>query len=358
MAELTSFINSSQATRLASLKSLQKFVLSLNKQELQHLINTYLKSKLLSKNNANGTLPKSNGQILNDNNNNNQVQYQNANKIDEQILSKMNIMYQNKCKSKIISKMQQININNNNNLLSIPPELLSYCFQYLSYSESCRLSTVCLCFVYIKTKYNGLSNYYIKLNKAFFHKVTTNKINLSNLIQFKHIEINYGCHCFTGYNNLTFKMSKNTKLFRYILHRIINQSKNNLNALTINVTKHYSYCWPIRPASAQPFNVLLHIMNNFKTLPINKLILLRDMFEFCKGSDKTKDILNNIQSKIANSFPQLTHFECRYPQWSITTHEANKYIVLPIINQFGCNLRELKLHINTNVLQLLIQNKM
>ena len=43
---LWSFIKNTKATQSASLKVLQKFVLSLSKQELQHLIECYLKLKM------------------------------------------------------------------------------------------------------------------------------------------------------------------------------------------------------------------------------------------------------------------------------------------------------------------------
>eukprot|EP01084_Bolivina_argentea_P292717 503304_1 len=146
---LWSFINHSKSTQFASLKVLQQFVLSLNKKELQHLIETYLKSKLTPKINPNATLNHTNEQILKNNTQN----FQNA--IDEKILLKMNNIYKRKYSSKITTKMQQ-----KSHLLSIPPQILSYSFQYLSYSEMCRLSNVCLCFFYVKKKYNGLSNYY------------------------------------------------------------------------------------------------------------------------------------------------------------------------------------------------------
>eukprot|EP01084_Bolivina_argentea_P167345 290452_1 len=109
---LWSFIRNVKATKSASLKVLQRFVLSLNKNELRHLIQCYLKYKLLQTESEDTT---------NDSN-------ENSNTINPtlhtQIISKMNNNYGKKYNKKIIAKIQQKN-KNKINLLSIYPQALA-----------------------------------------------------------------------------------------------------------------------------------------------------------------------------------------------------------------------------------------
>eukprot|EP01084_Bolivina_argentea_P268182 455448_1 len=110
-----SFIKKTKATKSASLKVLQSFILSLNKYELRHLIECYLKSKISGKH-CESTLKYSHQTLIKTSDNNNE----NINETDKQILCKMNKKYGKKYNKKIIKKIQQ----NNKNILSIPPQIL------------------------------------------------------------------------------------------------------------------------------------------------------------------------------------------------------------------------------------------
>eukprot|EP01083_Nonionella_stella_P256706 879518_1 len=118
MAELNawSFIQSTKSTRLASLKSIRKFILSLNKTELTHLITFYLQSKL-SKHNL--TLRETEEELLSSDPCSNALQT-----IDNQIISKLNQKYGSKYHKKVILKMVQQKPNdkksNKTHLLLIP----------------------------------------------------------------------------------------------------------------------------------------------------------------------------------------------------------------------------------------------
>eukprot|EP01083_Nonionella_stella_P004011 11541_1 len=145
---LWSFIKSTQATRLASLKSIQKFILSLNKTELTHLITFYLQSKL-SKRNL--TLKQTEHELLN-NEPNGVLQT-----IDKQIISKLNAKYGTKYHKKVISNTTQRPKNdecNAKHLLLIPQQVLAYSFQFLSFQELCQAQTVCV-------------PYYLRMNNIF-----------------------------------------------------------------------------------------------------------------------------------------------------------------------------------------------
>eukprot|EP01084_Bolivina_argentea_P053663 98498_1 len=143
-SNLWSFIKCAKATQSASLKSLQKFILSLNKNELIHLIESYLKSKL-SKNNTFScdslTLKQTHSNLLESKSPENNTEI--VTDIDNVILHKLNNKYGNKYNKKIMKKIQQ-NQNGSNNLLCIYPQVLSYSFQFLSYKELCKIQSVCV----------------------------------------------------------------------------------------------------------------------------------------------------------------------------------------------------------------------
>eukprot|EP01083_Nonionella_stella_P282464 961154_1 len=96
MVELNawSFIQSTKTTRLASLKSIRKFILALNKTELTHLITFYLQSKL-SKHNL--TLRQTEQELLSSD------PCDALQTIDKQIISKLNQKYGSKYHKKAIS---------------------------------------------------------------------------------------------------------------------------------------------------------------------------------------------------------------------------------------------------------------
>eukprot|EP01083_Nonionella_stella_P278526 947179_1 len=152
---LWTFIGSAQATELVSLRLLQKFVLSLNKAELAHLVQTYLQSKLSECNtfNANGlTVTQTMQNIFHDRTENITSQ-----SIDKQIISKLNQNYGTKYKKKVICKIQQTNPKSRKqskpHLLSIHPQVLAYSFQFLSFKELCRTQSVCVYFLYLNKQY-------------------------------------------------------------------------------------------------------------------------------------------------------------------------------------------------------------
>eukprot|EP01084_Bolivina_argentea_P053662 98497_1 len=101
--DVWSFIKCTKATQSASLKSLQKFILSLNKNELIHLIESYLKSKL-SKNNTFScdslTLKQTHSNLLESKSPENNTEI--VTDIDNVILHKLNNKYGNKYNKKIM----------------------------------------------------------------------------------------------------------------------------------------------------------------------------------------------------------------------------------------------------------------
>ncbi len=62
--------------------------------------------------------------------------------IDKQILHKMHKKYGKKHNKKIIKQIQQTKTRNNY-ILCIPPQVLSYSFQYLSFKQLCKIQSVC-----------------------------------------------------------------------------------------------------------------------------------------------------------------------------------------------------------------------
>eukprot|EP01083_Nonionella_stella_P173051 595743_1 len=95
---LWSFIRNTQATQLASLKVLQKFILSLNKTELSHIINCYLRSKVskYASFKATGlTFKQTEDQWANEEPDNEKLEV-----IDRHIISKLNAKYATKYQKK------------------------------------------------------------------------------------------------------------------------------------------------------------------------------------------------------------------------------------------------------------------
>ncbi len=256
--DLWSFIKHTKSTQCASLKLLQQFMLTLNRKELRHLIECYLKSKLSSCNPEGLTIKQSAIKILNNTANHTLPT------IDRKILSKMHQNYGNKYHKKIITKLQQKK-QEKKHILAIHPEVLAYSFQYLSYKELCKIQTICVYFPYLTKMYPGLAHYYIKLDKKLFCRAFRNKINVNNLLHFKHIEINHAYHNRNDYN---YNINRQTQLFRYLLKMIINQSKSSLDILTIDIPMINSDPNEISTS----FNVLLYIMNQYQNLLITNLI--------------------------------------------------------------------------------------
>eukprot|EP01083_Nonionella_stella_P182546 657144_1 len=174
MADLNawSFIQSTKATHLASLKSIRKFILSLNKSELTHLITFYLQSKL-SKRDL--TLTQTEEELLSSDPCSNALQT-----IDKQIISKLNEKYGSKYHKKVILKMVQQKPNNNKSnpkhLLLISQQVLAYSFQFLSYRDLCKAQTVCVHFMYLNRRYPALTHYYLKMDSKFCSRAMRHRV--------------------------------------------------------------------------------------------------------------------------------------------------------------------------------------
>ena len=294
--DLWRFIKSHKATEAASLKVLQRFVLSLNKQELTHLISIYLKSKLSQNGCIKPTYKQAEKVLLNGNSDDC------LGNVDEQILTKMNRKYGNKYNKKIATRIQQRQQHNKLNLFSIPSEVAAYSFQYLPFSELCKIQRVSSYFMYLHHQYPGLCHYFLNMNKKFCLRAMRNMFDLSKLRDFKHITIRHAEYKH-GYYNVA-HTRRRAMLFRHILHEIISQSPN-IQTLTILV--HGSI---YRTLPKEPFNTLRLIMQIFKHLPISTLIWQTDVF--CSTNwYSVSDILNGIRAMGINKiFPRLKRFDC------------------------------------------------
>eukprot|EP01083_Nonionella_stella_P165622 551439_1 len=356
MTELNawSFIQSTKATRLASLKSIQKFILSLNKTELTHLITFYLQSKL-SKHNR--TLKQTEDELLSSDS------CDALKTIDKQIISKLNDKYGSKYHKKVISATIQKPNNNKSNpkhLLLIPPQVLAYSFQFLSFRELCKAQTVCVHFMYLNRQYPALTHYYLKMDTKFFSRAMRHRMCLSDLSCFKHICITaayWSMGRFTTADN-----RRRSKLFQIILRTLIQQSKSSLDVLSIDVRAWSAH---VRNISFDhpPFSVLLFIMNEFDQLLISKLFWNRDSIKPSKDCT-ISDLLPEIQSKFVHFFPTLAsvsvgHITVFAPgggihAWrgnSATTDELQfaslkQYILAPTIIDFSDKLESLEIKVN------------
>eukprot|EP01083_Nonionella_stella_P182547 657147_1 len=230
MADLNawSFIQSTKATHLASLKSIRKFILSLNKSELTHLITFYLQSKL---SNHNLTLRQTEQELLSSD------PCDALQTIDKQIISKLNEKYGSKYHKKVISATIQKPIANNiksnqNHLLLIPQQVLAYSFQFLSYRDLCKAQTVCVHFMYLNRRYPALTHYYLKMDSKFCSRAMRHRVCLSDLSCFKHICIN-DAYWSTGRYSIAVNRRR-SKLFQFILRTIMQQSKSSLDVLSVD----------------------------------------------------------------------------------------------------------------------------
>eukprot|EP01083_Nonionella_stella_P001653 4715_1 len=366
---LWSFIRSTKATQLASLRSLQKFVLSLNKEQLTHIIQCYLQSQLLKTNSfkANGLPVKQTfDRVFNHESKNNSLQ-----SIDKQIISKLNIKYEKKYHKKVIAKTAQQKSDNQRHLLSIPPHVLAYSFQFLSFRELCKAQCVCVHFVYLNKKYPALTHYYFKMNVRFRQKAMRSRVLLSNLSFFKHICIT-DMYC-NGDNWRTgTARRRRCLLFQYLLKTIIKQSKSTLDTLEIYLYVCDGYN-VINFALNQPaFNVLLYIMNEFDQLPISKLIWKMDYFKPSINCTM-QHMLKQIQTQFVNTFPNLTSLcmgRSRKLQFVRNGNVADdvadrayishttlkRFILIPLIHDFAVTLQSIEIpYQNANVIPLIAQ---
>merc|ERR1711971_154370 len=142
-----------------SIKRLQKFILSLDRNELIRVIQSYLKDTLRSQQTdlqAFGGWASRSNALINDIDNLIDNDISDLNPIDERILSKMKNKYGNKQHKKVLVDIQQKQPANKH-ILSMNPHVLAYSLQFLSFRESCRLQNACSYFVYLKKKYLAAS---------------------------------------------------------------------------------------------------------------------------------------------------------------------------------------------------------
>eukprot|EP01083_Nonionella_stella_P019619 54486_1 len=367
---LWSFIKSTQATQIAPLKSMQKFILSLNKAELTHLIISYLQSKLSQRNSLNNfnpdglSLRQSADKILS-----NQSTNRTLHTIDQHIIFKLNakygIKYQKKAISKTASRSKKKRRRSPNHLLLIPPQVLAYSFQFLSFRELCKTQCVCTHFMCLNKQYPALVHYYFKMDLKFCQKAMRFKVPLSNLSFFKRIDVN-AAYC----NTVDKDQKRRTRLFKHILKTIIKQSRSNLDILSINVPYFTVHSSCINSAFSPPFCTLLFIMNTFTQLPITTLFWHKDFLK-PSLSCKTSNMLQRIQSQFPNTFPNMSSFsmgtkiefaehyygrnrDLAKPK-IIPVDTLKQYILAPVITHFASKLHTLKIDLNYHLLSSVIQ---
>eukprot|EP01083_Nonionella_stella_P035687 97332_1 len=347
--DLWSFIQTKRATQSASLKVLQRFVLSLSKKELRHMIESYLKSKLSSHdftpttrrhcfetvipNTFHGGTDVDSWDIMDT--------------MDQNILYKMSEQYGQRYNKRIIANMQQHTSQTKPRLISfIPAQVLTYSFQYLSFRELCKIERVSSYFTYLHHAYRNLSHYFISLDARFWHKAMRNQINLTKLSQFKHIKIGA---CYRGpWHRFKYK----NRLFEHILSFVIYKSITCLDTLEIDVPKEWM-CGKEWTSSYGSFTVLNHILSSFNPLPISKLIWKKDTFishhiseRIAKLAAITQNLLNRCKNikhlyfGVNNFGRQRVHDQLLYlcPAADLTRH-----IILPVIRGYP-QLQTLELH--------------
>ena len=288
--DLWSLIEKDRSTQAASLRVLQRFVLSLNEQQLKQVISSYLRERLSSCDLSGLPLKKRANAIFDKNE-------QNVTDVDQQILSKMNVAYGQKQNKKILRIIQQ-NQGENNHILSMNPEVLAYSFQYLSFRESCQLQNVCLYFVYLRRTYRGLSNYYIKLDKRFWCQMNKDKIRMDMLTQFKHVNVASFYQDDSKYDGSYYK----TSIFDYVMQVIFIGSIHCLKTLEIDIPlkSFHSYSY-----SLTTLNFMLDL---FQPLSITKLIWQKDGFHKIDHNATRDNVFEGIEKKLLTQFPNLKSY--------------------------------------------------
>ena len=286
--DIWSFIKNSKATSFASLKRLQSFVLSLDQKQLKHMIQLYLQTTLQRQQIDDLTLEASVNKLkhcINDSSRSNVIH-----PLDQQILIKLHKSIGKKYDKKISTKLQQKHHDNNNNLLSINPQILASSFQYLSFKELSKILPTCAYFVYIHTSNMAISHYFIELNLTFWRKIFKTRINPEVLRHFKHIRITHGYgdgfkgqHCEnTGY------------LFKNIFKMMIRNSRK-LNTLEIDIKRKFNY-WLNGFVLRQIMQLIEYPLN------VSNLLWIKDEARDVKNS------MNSVKNEILVKFPNLTQF--------------------------------------------------
>eukprot|EP01084_Bolivina_argentea_P277699 474207_1 len=247
--------------------------------------------------------------------------------------------------------MQQ-NKNKNNNLLSIPAQVLAYSFQYLSYKNVCKIQHTCIYFTYLNKRYPALTHYYLRFDRTLFLNIVKHRTDLHFLSYFKHIAIKY------VYYNLDSRYSeyakkRHTELFKYILKTIITQNISGLQILEINVIYDYEYLTNRARRELPQFNLLLHILNEFDGLSLQKLIWNDDIFKITNNYSM-QQLITEIQTKLISKVNSLKHFEFgiddyNLMQGNLPVSTLTRSIIIPAINNYT-HLESLKLTCSWNVL--------
>eukprot|EP01083_Nonionella_stella_P180917 646573_1 len=214
------FIKNNKATDAASLKVLQTFVMSLSHSALQHLIKTYLQSVSAKYSiDENGLTLKQYAEVIS-NTDKSDTQCL-LHPSDTEILRKINKKYGKKYNKRIMRIVQQ-NRSDNTHLLSVPPQIMAYSFQYLSFKEVSAITPVCCYFTYLVHTFPSLCHYHIDLDRGFFVSAMRNRVHLPHLSHFKSIEIR------VAYFDTSTSWKDVVKyrwiLFKHILYRIVHQS--------------------------------------------------------------------------------------------------------------------------------------
>eukprot|EP01083_Nonionella_stella_P035686 97328_1 len=224
--------------------------------------------------------------------------------IDQNILCKMNQKYGSKYNKRIISNMQQHDTRDTPQLISsIPPQVLSYSFQYLSFTELCRIEATSSYFAYLHHKYQNLSHYFICLDAKFWHKSLRNQVNLNKLSQFKHIKVT---SCYRGGSDVA---RYKATLYMHIVEYIITKSILCLDTLQIDIPSGYAvggvYYY-------RHFTLLNHILGTFNSLPISRLIWNKDT-----ANPQSGELTQHIILPIIHQYAQLQSVDLFCPSWNV-----------------------------------------
>eukprot|EP01083_Nonionella_stella_P144461 451122_1 len=327
------FIKNNKATDASSLNVLQTFVMSLSHSALQHLIKTYLQSVSAKYSiEKSGLTLKQHADVISNNDKSDTPSLLHPS--DTEILCKMNKKYGKKYNKRIMRIVQQ-NRSDNTHLLAVPPQILAYSFQYLSFKEVSAITPVCCYFTYLVHTFPALCHHHIHLNQRFFLSAMRNRVHLKHLSHFKSVEIS------CAYFDVLYSWKDGTKyrwiLFKHILYHVIHHSVCSLHTLKINIEHAFGkmYGTNIR-------NVLLMILNKHDVLHITNLQWFSDYFI----SSQTSFILNQINDKMCRKLPYLEHFVCGINEFRCRYDQNPALNISSISRSIECTVNHYK-HLKT-----------
>eukprot|EP01083_Nonionella_stella_P025095 69131_1 len=294
--DLRGFLHNEEAIRNISLKTLQKFMLSLNKHSLVHLITVWMTTLLHHQ-----PYTFKNGRYIKH--------------ADQMILNSMQSHFVKDC---IANQEEDSDHIEHHTILTMNPEALAYSMQFLTFREKCKLEGVCSNFIHINRKYNTLSNYSIHIDRKFVNKFKGGYVNESRLRQFKHVCISI------SYNNNRHGGEKGHSIFAFnrALRLVIGNSLNSLKTLEFKPTNE-------RDGNVHDtiYSVLNNILGKYHRLSVKKLIWREDGFapSWCRNGDATpyrhslQNVLTYTAANICLKMPDLEEFSCGF-----TKHTANR----------------------------------